>query len=112
MTIQINQKELQIVFEVDIEDLSKLFSQLILSALKTTSGDGSNYQCGSSAPDEDEQVWQQRMLEQHLENWRKIHEMLAIYPEGEKPLSLLNQLEAEEKAINLYQKIESNVFKR
>ncbi|MEM7536222.1 MAG: hypothetical protein AAF639_28825 [Chloroflexota bacterium] len=47
-------------------------------------------------------AWRQQMLAIHQANLRRLQFELATYPVGEKPLHLMNQVTAEERAVRKY----------
>ena len=106
MTVQVQQKETQIIFIIEKKDLFRVVNYLVRSTLGHWTNSLTNHEPEEiddpSNNDDEEHAWRRKMLAQHKANYCHLHEQLALYVFGEQPLHLLNQIAIEEEAIRRY----------
>ena len=91
---------MKITIDLDPAELKQLLDQLN-GALPVDVGSVGGRIAGPSAMCEDA-AWRTQMRGIHQANLRRLQAELAAYPVGEKPLHLMNQVAAEERAIRKY----------
>ncbi|MEM7536292.1 MAG: hypothetical protein AAF639_29175 [Chloroflexota bacterium] len=91
---------MKIIIDLDPAELKQLLEQF--NGSLSAGGGPVNCDIVTASATREKDEWGTRMRAIHQENLRQLMMQLATYPQGEKPLHLLNQVASEERAMRKY----------